>query len=203
MYVEGLAQSEALNSFLKAMSNSSIPIRVIPGNTEMVKDNSTGAYHLNVGFHLSFNVKDLMQSLAGMTGTDVVTQPIMAGASAPINQNRETPQQPPPPNNGQQPSPAATTKPDVGLGGPLKKVDGPKRDQDITWETKLLHLVQATTEYRKTNSYEKSSATFFRAKDTGDSAKSPAGGAAEEGAEPRVQSQERMNQTMGEDCATQ
>ena len=76
-----------------AQNSNSIPIRVIPGNTELVKDTSTGAFHLNVGFHLSFNVKELMQTLAKMTDVDVT---IKAESSVPISgqQSAQTMQQP-------------------------------------------------------------------------------------------------------------
>ena len=95
----------------------SIPIRVIPGNTELVKDTSSGAFHLNVGFHLSFNVKDLMQSLATLTNVDVN---IKAESSVPIS--AQTVQQPPVQMEKDPPQKKNDEKREhfPGFGGPLK-----------------------------------------------------------------------------------
>jgi hypothetical protein len=134
----------------------SIPIRVIPGNTELVKDTTTpnGDYHLNVGFHISFNVKDLMAALVQMTDGEVTIQ---AGASMPL------------PKGGK--GAAAPAEPPRApmenlLGGPLKNTIKPEATvSGMSWETPLTNLSTATQEYRKKpeNIYAKSSAKFLLA----------------------------------------
>lgn len=154
------------------MANS-IPIRVIPGNTELVRDSQNGQYHLNVGFHLSFNVKDLMQTLAQMTDTDVT---MSASASAPVGKGAgkgwgpgaQDADKPVPKWGGNQPEPAKATtaahNPNL-LGGPLRdsapSAEAPGK-KDISWDTPLLHVSPATPEYRKRNdaTYQKSAAKY-------------------------------------------
>ena len=62
---------------------TSIPIRVIPQNALLVKD-MVGGYHLNVGFHISFEVKDLMKELVKMTDEHVEAE-----TSFVVNQERD------------------------------------------------------------------------------------------------------------------
>ena len=203
----------------------SIPIRVIPGNTELVKDTSSGAFHLNVGFHLSFNVKDLMQALATLTNVDVN---IKAESSVPISaqQSAQTVQQP-----AQMEKDPPQKKNDEkrehfpGLGGPLKKIDQSEKivDDSITWETELYKLTPAAQEYRERNAYQKSTATFMRPKAKDDSAteESPPSngeGTASKGNtetnqetmqretvqdDSKAKSQEAMQKEMGQECKTQ
>lgn len=200
----------------------SIPIRVIPGNTELVKDTSTGAFHLNVGFHLSFNVKDLMQSLATLTNVDVN---IKAESSVPIS--AQTVQQPPVQMEKDPPQKKNDEKREhfPGFGGPLKKIDQSEKivDDSITWETKLYKLTPAAQEYRERNAYQKSTATFMRPKAKDDSAteESPPSngeGTASKGNtetnqetmqketvqdDSKAKSQEAMQKEMGQECNTQ
>ena len=130
-----------------AHNSNSIPIRVIPGSTELVKDTSTGAFHLNVGFHLSFNVKELMQALAKMTDIDVT---IKAESSVPISGQRsaQTVQQP---AQKEKEPPQKKNEHFPNLGGPLKKTDQSEKivDDSITWESKLIKLSPAAQEYRE------------------------------------------------------
>jgi len=197
----------------------SIPIRVIPGNTELVKDTSSGAFHLNVGFHLSFNVKDLMQSLATLTNVDVN---IKAESSVPISaQTVQQPAQMDPPQKKND----EKREHFPGFGGPLKKIDQSEKivDDSITWETKLYKLTPAAQEYRERNAYQKSTATFMRPKAKDDSAteESPPSngeGTASKGNtetnqetmqnetvqdDSKAKSQEAMQKEMGQECNTQ
>ena len=131
-----------------AHNSNSIPIRVIPGSTELVKDTSTGAFHLNVGFHLSFNVKELMQALAKMTDIDVT---IKAESSVPISgqQSAQTMQQPA--QKEKEPPQKKNDEKLMGLGGPLKTTEPNQKivDDSITWESKLIKLSPAAQEYRE------------------------------------------------------
>ena len=49
-----------------------IPIRVIPGRAEVVR--CASSYHLNVGFHLSLNVQELVQEMAKLENLNVEAQ---------------------------------------------------------------------------------------------------------------------------------
>jgi hypothetical protein len=192
---------------------------VIPGNTELVKDTSSGAFHLNVGFHLSFNVKDLMQALATLTNVDVN---IKAESSVPISaQTVQQPAQMDPPQKKND----EKREHFPGFGGPLKKIDQSEKivDDSITWETKLYKLTPAAQEYRERNAYQKSTATFIRAKAKDDSAteESPPSngeGTASKGNtetnqetmqnetvqdDSKAKSQEAMQKEMGQECKTQ
>lgn len=136
------------------MSATSIPIRVIPGNTELVKDTSTpnGEYHLNVGFHISFNVKDLMQALVTMTDGDVT---INASANVPMGKGGKgaQPEPVPVPKYGQPTERPPEKKPEDLLGGPLKSA-AKDVNKEINWETPLGKLSPATAEYRnRTGTY--------------------------------------------------
>jgi len=203
-----------------AHDSNSIPIRVIPGSTEIVKATSTGAFHLNVGFHLSFNVKELMQAPAKMTDVDVT---IKAESSVPSSgqQSAQTVQQP---AQKEKEPPQKKNEHFPNLGGPLKKTDQSEKivDDSITWESKLIKLSPAAQEYRERNTYQKNTAIFIRV-NGGDSAteqspQSNGDGTASKGNEEKSQdtmqnetgqdgnkekSQETMNKEMGQDCNTQ
>ena len=40
-----------------------LPVCMLPGASELVFDEATQAYHLNVGFTMSFAVKELLETL--------------------------------------------------------------------------------------------------------------------------------------------
>ena len=199
-----------------AQNSNSIPIRVIPGNTELVKDTSTGAFHLNVGFHLSFNVKELMQALAKMTDVDVT---IKAESSVPISrqQSAQTMQQPA--QKEKEPPQKKNDEKLMGLGGPLKTTEPNQKivDDSMTWETKLIKLSPATQKFRerKESTYQKNLATFFRINAPEPATEqSPAsngdGTASKEDKEEAIEDQEEkekskeaMEKEMGQDCNTQ
>ena len=198
-------------------ATGNIPIRVLPGQSELVRDNGTGQYHLNVGFHISFNVKEMMQALSKMTDLDVT---IKADAAVPM-----APERPAAPGAEDGP-PKKENVPFQGLGGPLKsgsevkKEKGDLKGEEITFDTKLLHLAPATGEYRARNAYKLSDAAFClydptkvpppaeaateKEKEEGEKKKEEGDDAAEPAPEePKKTSQEKIDGELQQDCKQQ
>ena len=48
-----------------------LPIRVLPGASELMLDQATRAYQLNVGFTVSFAVKELLEALTMLDTEEV------------------------------------------------------------------------------------------------------------------------------------
>jgi hypothetical protein len=94
----------------------------------------------------------------------------------------------------------------MGLGGPLKKSDDRKRSdrENITFDTMLLHLAPATSEYRNKNTYDRSTAKFIRVKGgdpvTQESAPASSGDGTATEADKAKASQETIKETMDENC---
>lgn len=147
-----------------------IPIRVIPGRSELVMDAEGGDYHLNVGFHVSFNVRDLMAVMANLTDVTVdvpaparadpaaapaAPDPVAALRSAPLGRPLGRPLSPPP-RNVREPEPTQNPEAQwvrIGINEPLPEpVEQPS---DSTFDTPMSEMNKAIVDYRKKVSYNK------------------------------------------------
>jgi hypothetical protein len=138
-----------------------IPIRVLPGATELILDPASKSYHLNVGFNLSFSCKELIEAIATLDNDAV---DIKVGTNVPV------------PGLGQRaPDPPQRSTP--GLQGefkPRELIQHPKIDAN--WDTKLHNLSRAALDYRQKITYATHDAVkFMKVYEEGSDPTKPAG----------------------------
>jgi len=64
------ADRKAPTDWPRKPGESEIPVLVFPGKTEVVQEKRSGIHHMNVGFHVSFNVKDLFHAISKLVDAD-------------------------------------------------------------------------------------------------------------------------------------